>query len=83
MRLEEHIHRVGHLDNLAVHEAQTLVVVEDSVHVLDPLGVDRPVKHDPTPLKVWFVVRAVSEDGAKDTIRELLRNCVIVAVQLG
>ena len=39
--LEDHVHRRRHLDDLAAHEAELLVVVEHSVHVLDPDRVHR------------------------------------------
>jgi len=37
----------GEFDDLSAAEAELLVVVEHRVHVLDPDGVDRSVKHVP------------------------------------
>ena len=51
--LEDETHDVGHLDDLAAHQTQLLVVVQHSVHVLDPQSVDGAVKDD--PLAVWGV----------------------------
>ena len=38
--LEHHVHPLGELDPLSIGETEHLVVVEHSVHVLDPQGVD-------------------------------------------
>ena len=51
--LKDEAHDVGHLDDLAAHQTQLLVVVQHSVHVLDPQRVDGAVKDD--PLAVWGV----------------------------
>ena len=48
--LEEHSHVVGHLDDLSVVEAEHLVVVEDGVHVLDPISGHRPVEDNELPV---------------------------------
>ena len=45
--LENEAHLGGHLYNLPRHEAELLVVVQHSVHVLDPNRVHRPVKDQP------------------------------------
>ena len=36
-----------HFDDFSAAEAEFLVVVQHSVHTLDPQGVNRPVKHEP------------------------------------
>jgi len=83
MRLEKHIHGVCHLDYFTVHQAEAFVVIEHRVHVFNPLGVDRAVEHDPSALHVRLRVRTVAEDRAKHTVRELLRNRIVVAIKLG
>ena len=45
--LEHHVYGGSELDSLAVCETQHLIIIEDSVHVLDPQCVDRTVAHDP------------------------------------
>mmetsp|Transcript_7185 Transcript_7185/g.14521 ORF Transcript_7185/g.14521 Transcript_7185/m.14521 type:complete len:209 (+) Transcript_7185:6677-7303(+) len=51
LRLEHHGHRVRHFDNLSRHETELFVVIEDSVHVLDPDGIDRTVKKNPLTVR--------------------------------
>lgn len=41
--LKDHAHGGGHLDDFTVGQAQLLVVVQHSVHVLNPQGIHRPV----------------------------------------
>ena len=50
-RLEDETHDGGHLYDLAAHQTQLLVVVQDGVHVLDPHSVDRPVEYDPLAVR--------------------------------
>jgi len=45
--LEEQLHVRPHADAVAVGQRQDLVVVQDAVHRLEPLGVERAVEHDP------------------------------------
>eukprot|EP00968_Pinguiococcus_pyrenoidosus_P027389 scaffold7375_cov268-Pinguiococcus_pyrenoidosus.AAC.39 len=81
--LKHHRHGVAHLDDLAAHEAQLLVVVQHGVHVLDPHGIHGPVEHDPLA-----VVRgvasfgAVSVDDREDAVAPLMRVVVKVSVEL-
>ena len=82
MCLKYHVHAVGHLDDLAVHQAKTLVVVKDRVHVLNPLGIDGSIEDDPPSLKAWLDVGAEAEDATKYAVCELLGNCIIISVQL-
>ena len=49
-RLKHEVGCWGQLDDLTRHEAQLLVVVKHCVHVLDPDGVDWPVKQEPLPV---------------------------------
>lgn len=42
---------VGQLDDLSTHQTQLLVVIQHSVHVLNPDGIHRAVKDQPLP--VW------------------------------
>ena len=51
--LKDETHDVGHLDDLAAHQTQLLVIVQHGVHVLNPQSVDGAVKDDP------FTVRGV------------------------
>jgi hypothetical protein len=50
--LEEHVHLLSKLDALAVRKAKSLVIVEDSVHILDPEGIDRAIKDSPDSVKL-------------------------------
>ena len=53
MGLEDEAHDVGHLDDLAAHQTQLLVIVQHGVHVLNPHSVYGAIKHHPLP--VWGV----------------------------
>ena len=52
-RLKDQVCGVSELDDLATHQTQLLVVIQHSVHVLNPHCVDGPVKDDPLPF--WGV----------------------------
>ena len=45
--LEDDAHRGGHLDDLAVGQAQLAIVVEHGVHVLDPQGIHWSIQDQP------------------------------------
>ena len=72
MSLEDHIHGLCHLDNLTVHKAQSHVVIEHSVHILDPIRVNRAIKHDPFSFLVWMLIATTTENTAQDSICEIL-----------
>lgn len=82
MRLKDHVHGVSHLDDLTVHQAQSLVVVQDGVHVFDPVSVNGPIENDPPSLLIGLLIGAEAEYAPKDAISELLRNRIVVAIQL-
>ena len=44
---KDEVHAVGHLDDLPAHQAQLLVVIQHSVHALDPKGIDGAIKYNP------------------------------------
>ena len=81
MHLEDHVHRRVHGDDLTVHQAQFLVVVEHGVHVFDPDGVHRPVEHHP-----FTIGGGVHGEFAvffgKDAILPLVRHRVELTVEL-
>lgn len=82
MGLEDHVHQVGHLDDFAVGKAKTFVVVQDCVHVFNPISVYRTVENDPLPLALGVLISASSENTANNAVLELLRNEVIASVEL-
>ena len=49
--LEHEVGGGGQLDDLATHQAELPVVVQHSVHVLNPDGVHRPVKQQPLAVR--------------------------------
>lgn len=51
-RLEQQLHVRAHADAVAVGQGQDLVVVQNAVHGLEPLGVQRAVEHDPLVLEL-------------------------------
>jgi len=81
--LEDHVHCVGHLDDFAVHETEALVVIEDCVHVFDPVSVYGAIEDDPLSGPVEVFVGTAAEQTADYSVSELLRDQVVVAIQLG
>eukprot|EP00976_Prorocentrum_cordatum_P087389 1186881-Prorocentrum_minimum.AAC.1 len=79
--LKDHAHGGGHLDDLAVHEAELLVVVQHGVHVLNPDGVHGPVEHDPLAVR-GGVGRSVAEEHRQHTVGPLVADHVKLAVEL-
>lgn len=49
--LEDQVRRRRQLNNLSTHQAQFLVVIKHSVHVLDPDGIHRTIKDQPLPVQ--------------------------------
>ena len=68
---EKHSHLRTQLDALTVGETQSHIVVQHSVHVLDPNSVDRSVEDSPE-LVVSLIFRGVSHDLGSETISPLL-----------
>jgi hypothetical protein len=50
LHLEHHRHPICQLDDLSTRQAELLVVVQDSVHVLNPYCVHGPVEDHPLAL---------------------------------
>ena len=64
---EDKTHWWRHLDNFSTHQTQFLVIVQHSVHILNPQGINRAIKND--PLSVWCVCwRKFSEGVSHNTI---------------
>ena len=82
MRFKDHIHSVAHLNDFSVEQTELLVVIQNGVHVLDPVSIDRTIKHDPLTGAFRVFVDTTFEDRANYTVRELLRNQVVAAIQL-
>ena len=58
---------LGHLDDLSTTETQLLIVIQDSVHALNPEGVHWTIKHE--PFLVWCVVgNSLSNEAGYDTV---------------
>ena len=68
--LEDHAHGRRHLNDLAAHETQLLVVVQHRVHVLDPDGVDGAVEDDPLAVRCVLLGKR-SEDARQHTVAPL------------
>mmetsp|Transcript_24250 Transcript_24250/g.59856 ORF Transcript_24250/g.59856 Transcript_24250/m.59856 type:complete len:305 (+) Transcript_24250:6836-7750(+) len=84
LHLEHDAHVGRNLQALAVGESEELVVVEDRVEVLGPLGVHVAVKHD--PVAPVLLASQGHQDATKyvgkDTIRPLQSGGVELAVEL-
>ena len=83
MSLEQHVHRLGHLDDFTIHQTQSFVIIQHCVHVLNPICVHRTIKYDPSSLLEGCLRSTESENCAKNSVSEFLRNGVVVAVELG
>ena len=71
-RFEHHRHHVAEGHDLARREAELLVIIKYSIHVLDPDRVDGPVEHD--PLEVGRrILDAQPHDVREDAILPLQR----------
>ena len=57
-----------HLDDLSTTEAEFLVVIQYSVHALDPQSVHWSVKHEPLLVRS-IVGHSLSDEAGYDTIR--------------
>ena len=69
------------LDTLTVGQAKSHVVIEHSVHVLDPNSIDGTIKNSPH-LLIGLVLRSHSHDLGGKTISPLLRNEVDLTIKL-
>mmetsp|Transcript_19775 Transcript_19775/g.50211 ORF Transcript_19775/g.50211 Transcript_19775/m.50211 type:complete len:216 (-) Transcript_19775:5468-6115(-) len=85
LHLKDDVHARRHSDDLAGHETQLLVVVQNRVHGFDPQRVHRPIKDEPLPVlppQLRELLDAVAVEGAKDAVRPLVRVLVELAVEL-
>mmetsp|Transcript_11712 Transcript_11712/g.17848 ORF Transcript_11712/g.17848 Transcript_11712/m.17848 type:complete len:936 (+) Transcript_11712:4723-7530(+) len=80
--LEHHSHAVGQSDDLSGVEAELLVVIEHSVHVLDPNGVDGAVENEPSAIVGAHAGGHVSELDGEDSIRPVMTDFIEVTVEL-
>ena len=69
------------MDDLTTHQTQLLIVVQHSVHVLNPNGIHGPVKDE--PLAVWCggVGKCLVTHG-ENSVRPFMRHWIKFAVQL-
>ena len=80
--LEDQAHFIAHLDDLTVQQAELLVVIEDCIHVLDPLGVHWSIEDDPLARFCSSFTCTVAEHLAQHTVGELVRDGIEGAVKL-
>jgi len=64
MSLEDHVHQICHLNDLTIIKAQSLVVVQNCIHVFDPVSIYRSIKNHPLSLSLRVFVGAASENTA-------------------
>ena len=81
-RLEDHVHVLGHLDDLPAHQAELLVVVEHGVHVLDPNGVDGAVENEPATVLLVHLGGEDTVPNGEDTIGPIVRDFIEVTIEL-
>lgn len=62
-------HLRGHLDDLSTHETKLLVVIQYSVHVLNPHCVHRPIENQPLSVRTLL--------GRQWTVRFTLKNLTL------
>lgn len=71
----------AHRNTLAAQQSQQLVVIQQSVHALNPQGVHRAVKQD--PFLVWALVLTDSaHDAGQNTILPLVGALIKGPIQL-
>lgn len=79
--LEHHGEGCGKFYSLSIRKTEHLVVVEDGVHVLNPEGIDWPVKDNPL-FGVRVVSHVRSNNGSHDAVSPLVCEEVDVAEEL-
>eukprot|EP00760_Papus_ankaliazontas_P017927 PhM_4_TR17401/c0_g2_i1/m.82101 len=79
--LEPYVHQRRHCDDLTGDEAELLVLVQHSVHGLNPERVDRAVEDDPLA-RGARVPCGFAEQPSEDTVGPLVRRLVVLAVEL-
>ena len=81
LHLKHNIHVLRHEDNLGRNEAQLLILVEDSVHRLNPKGIDGAVKDNPLAVAA-VLAGGDAEELSNETVAPLTRRLVEPTVQL-
>jgi len=80
--LEDHIHILAHLNDLTAHEAELLVIVKHSVHVLDPNGIDWAIKDKPpSVLLVHLRCKDTIPDG-KNSVGPVVGDLIEITIKL-
>lgn len=79
LNLKQHSHLSSQLNPLAIGQAEGHVVVQDSVHVLNPKCIDWSIEHSPAPFLTGFL-GSFSHLHRGETIEPLLRDLVDLAV---
>ena len=79
--LKDEVGGGGELYDLSTHQTQLLVVVQHSVHVLDPDGIHRPIEDEPLAVGRGGVGEGLVADG-EDAVGPLVRDGVKAAVEL-
>jgi len=79
--LEHHCHVFTQGNNLTRVEAQLLVIIEHSVHRLNPQSVDRAIEHDPVLVRVG-ILTSVSDKASSNTVHPLIGSQVHGTIKL-
>jgi len=78
---EHHGHDVGKLDDSSRVEAELLVIVEDSVHVLNPDSVDWSIEHDPLPVRTG-AFSVVTHNNSQHSVSPFVGGVIEVTIEL-
>ena len=80
-RLKNHRHFRTHRNHFTRHEAELFVVIQHGVHILNPYGIYRTVKHN--PLQVGGIVVGIFPvQNGKGAVRPFVRDRVKLSVQM-
>jgi len=82
MSLKNHVHVICHLDDFTIYQTESFVVIQYTIHVLDPVWINRSIKDNPLPHLFGVLVGAFPEETSNYTVLELLGNEIVSAVQL-
>lgn len=82
VRLKNHVHVICHLDDFAIDQTEAFVVIQHSIHVLDPVRVNRSVKDNPLAHLFGVLIRTLAEETSNYTVLELLGDEIVSAVKL-
>ena len=82
MSLKYQIHLVIHHDYFSIEQTEFLVIVQNCIHVFNPLSINWAIEDYPATRLAHILVCAFSEDLAKYTICKVVRDWIEASIEL-